>query len=252
MQSLIESRLSKRTFLSYLAMAPAALAALKFGGLEMTGRAYAADMAVKTSGPFTLPALPYKHSALEKAIDPATMEIHHGKHHQAYIDNLNKEVAKDPALSGKSLEDIIASISKYGPAVRNNAGGHWNHSFFWTIMTPEDTKPSEGLLSAINDSFGSMDDFKAKFEEAGTKQFGSGWAWLIVNKDGRLEITATPNQDNPLMDDAKVKGTPILGNDVWEHAYYLRYQNRRAEYLKAWWNVVNWARASELFAQVKR
>lgn len=252
MQSLIESRLSKRTFLSYLAMAPAALAALKFGGLEMTGRAYAADMAAKTSGPFTLPALPYKPSALKKAIDAATMEIHHGKHHQAYIDNLNKEVAKDSALSGKSLEDIIASISKYAAPVRNNAGGHWNHSFFWTIMTPEDTKPSEGLLSAINDSFGSMDDFKAKFEEAGTKQFGSGWAWLIVNKDGKLEITATPNQDNPLMDDAKVKGTPILGNDVWEHAYYLRYQNRRAEYLKAWWNVVNWARVSELFAQVKR
>lgn len=252
MQSLIESRLSKRTFLSYLAMAPAALAALKFGGVEMTGRAYAAAPVAKTAGPFTLPALPYKPSALEKAIDATTMEIHHGKHHQAYIDNLNKEVAKDSALSSKSLEDIIASISKYAPAVRNNAGGHWNHSFFWTIMTPEDTKPSEGLLAAINDSFGSMDDFKAKFEEAGTKQFGSGWAWLIVNKDGRLEITATSNQDNPLMDDAKVKGTPILGNDVWEHAYYLRYQNRRAEYLKAWWNVVNWARVSELFAQVKR
>lgn len=200
-------------------------------------------------GAFTLPALPYAADALDKAIDEQTMEIHHGKHHQAYIDNLNKEVEKTPALKGKTLEQILASVSKSSAAVRNNAGGHWNHSFFWTIMTPESTQPSPQLAATIDSAFGSMDEFKKKFEEAGTKQFGSGWAWLIVGKDGKLQIASTPNQDNPLMDDAKVKGTPILGNDVWEHAYYLRYQNKRADYLKAWWNVVNWNRVSELYAQ---
>ncbi|PZO86146.1 MAG: superoxide dismutase [Micavibrio aeruginosavorus] len=202
-----------------------------------------------TQGAFALPALPYTVDALEGAIDEETMQIHHGKHHQAYVDNLNKEIEKTAALKGKTLEQIMMTVSKYPAAVRNNAGGHWNHSFFWTIMTPETTQPSPQLAAAIDSSFGSMEEFKKKFEEAGTKQFGSGWAWLIVGKDGKLQVTSTPNQDNPLMDDAKVKGTPVLGNDVWEHAYYLRYQNKRADYLKAWWNVVNWNRVSELYAQ---
>jgi Fe-Mn family superoxide dismutase len=248
----MEKALSKRTFLGYLAAAPVALAALRYvQGEGFVSSAVAAEPAAP-SGPFTLPELPYATGALSRAIDKQTMELHHGKHHKAYVDNLNKEVGKDTSLSSKSIEEIIAGISNYPPAVRNNGGGHWNHSFFWTIMTPEKTEASAELTAAINESFGSLEDFKNKFEEAGTKQFGSGWAWLIVNKSSKLEITATPNQDNPLMDDAKVKGTPILGNDVWEHAYYLRYQNKRADYLKAWWNVVNWQRVSELYAQAKQ
>lgn len=244
--------LSKRTFLGYLAAAPIALAALKnFNGFIGSAEAAEVTTPAKVTGPFTLPALPYKQNALEKAIDGQTMTIHHGKHHQAYVDNLNKEVAADSKLSGKSLEDIIANISKYSMATRNNAGGHWNHTFFWNIMSPNQTSLSEELATAIEAKFGSLDDFKKKFEEAGTKQFGSGWAWLIVNKKGELEITSTPNQDNPLMNDAKVKGTPILGNDVWEHAYYLRYFNKRADYLKAWWNVVNWTKVSELYTAAK-
>lgn len=243
--------LSKRTFLGYLAVAPVAVAALKdFRWVPSASAAEAAKPA-PASGPFTLPPLPYKVSALEKAIDAQTMTLHHDKHHQAYIDKLNGEVANDSKLAGKSLDDIIANISKYNMTVRNNAGGHWNHTFFWDIMSPKQTTLSEDLAHAIEAKFGSLDDFKKKFEEAGTKQFGSGWAWLIVNKKGELEITSTPNQDNPLMDDAKVKGTPILGNDVWEHAYYLRYQNKRADYLKAWWSVVNWTKVSELYTAAK-
>lgn len=244
--------LSKRKFLGYMAAAPFGLAMLKIvGGADFISTAEAAAPTSKPSGPFTLPALPYPYGALSKAIDATTMQIHHGKHHQAYVDNLNKEVASDSKLQGKTIEQIIGSISKYSTAIRNNGGGHWNHTFFWNIMTPEKTEASKELTDAINATFGSMDEFKKKFEEAGTKQFGSGWAWLIVNKSGKLEITSTPNQDNPLMDDAKVKGTPILGNDVWEHAYYLRYQNKRADYLKAWWNVVNWTKVSELYAVAK-
>lgn len=200
--------------------------------------------------PFTLPDLPYETNALTPAIDAETMAIHHGKHHQAYIDKLNAEVDKDKNLQGKTLGEIIASISKYNTAVRNNAGGHWNHSFFWTVMAhPTQTgKPSTELQAAIDSSFGSLDKFKEAFEKAGTDRFGSGWVWLIVNKDKKLEIVSTPNQDNPMMDDAPVKGTPILGNDVWEHAYYLSYQNKRADYLKAWWQVVNWTKVSENYA----
>ncbi len=247
-------KLSKRTFLGYLAAVPVGLAALKsLGGDGFISSAHAAAPAAAPAptGPFTLPPLPYATGALAKAIDKQTMEIHHGKHHKAYVDNLNKEVEKDPKLKDKSIEEIVGSISKYPAAVRNNGGGHWNHTFFWSIMTPDKTEMSPELLAAINTAFGSVEDFKKKFEEAGTKQFGSGWAWLIVNKSGKLEITSTPNQDNPLMDDAKVKGTPILGNDVWEHAYYLRYQNKRADYLKEWWSVVNWTKVSELYAKAK-
>jgi Fe-Mn family superoxide dismutase len=193
---------------------------------------------------FTLPSLPYAHDALEPHIDKLTMEIHHGKHHQAYVDNLNKAVAGTENES-KSLEELVAAAGKISPAVRNNGGGHWNHSFFWAILAPNaGGEPKGKLADAIKSTFGSFDEFKEKLNAAGTTRFGSGWAWLIV-KDGKLEVTSTPNQDNPLMDVAEVKGTPILGVDVWEHAYYLKYQNRRPEYLKAFWNVVNWDAVSK-------
>lgn len=193
---------------------------------------------------FTLPSLPYAHDALEPHIDKLTMEIHHGKHHQAYVDNLNKAVA-GTENENKSLEELVAAAGKISPAVRNNGGGHWNHSFFWQILAPNaGGEPKGKLADAIKSTFGSFDEFKEKLNAAGTTRFGSGWAWLIV-KDGKLEVTSTPNQDNPLMDVAEVKGTPILGVDVWEHAYYLKYQNRRPEYLKAFWSVVNWDAVSK-------
>jgi Fe-Mn family superoxide dismutase len=188
---------------------------------------------------FTLPPLPFAPDALEPHIDAQTMQIHHGKHHQAYVDNLNKAVA-GTEHEAKSLEQLIASAGTISPAVRNNGGGHWNHTFFWEILTPGGSKqPAGAVADGINSAFGSFDAFKEKFNAAGLTRFGSGWAWLI-SRDGRLEVTSTPNQDNPLMDVAEVKGTPILGVDVWEHAYYLKYQNKRADYLNAFWNVVNW------------
>lgn len=195
---------------------------------------------------FTLPALPYAHEALEPHIDTLTMQIHHGKHHQAYVDNLNKAIAGTPNES-KSLEELVKAAGTISPAVRNNGGGHWNHTFFWESLAPNaGGAPSGKLADAIAAAFGSFDEFKEKFNAAGTTRFGSGWAWLLV-KDGRLEISSTPNQDNPLMDVAEVKGTPILGVDVWEHAYYLKYQNKRPDYLKAFWNVVNWTKVTERF-----
>jgi Fe-Mn family superoxide dismutase len=179
------------------------------------------------------------------------MEIHHGKHHQAYVDNLNKAIA-GTEHENKSLEELVASAGKISPAVRNNGGGHWNHSFFWKILGPNAGGEPKGKLSDdINSTFGSFDAFKEKFNNAGATRFGSGWAWLIV-KDGKLEVTSTPNQDNPLMDVAEVKGTPILGVDVWEHAYYLKYQNRRPEYLKAFWNAVNWDAVSQNYEAAKK
>jgi Fe-Mn family superoxide dismutase len=198
---------------------------------------------------FVLPPLPYAHDALEPAIDKATMEFHHGKHHQAYVDNLNKAVDADSALQGKSLEELFATISKAPKAVRNNGGGHWNHSLFWELLAPvgETGDPSAELAAAIDRDLGGMEAFKAAFNAAGAGQFGSGWAWLIV-QDGRLKVTATPNQDNPLMDVAEDRGAVVLAADVWEHAYYLNYQNRRADYLKAFWTVVNWNKANALFA----
>jgi superoxide dismutase, Fe-Mn family len=187
----------------------------------------------------TLPALPYGYDALEPHIDAQTMEIHHSKHHQAYVDNLNKAIEGTDAAN-LSLEDLVKNISKYPAAVRNNGGGHFNHSLFWTVLGPEAKAAPEGKLAeAINEAFGDLDALKEKMNTAGTTRFGSGWAWLIV-KDGKLEVTSTPNQDNPLMDVAEVKGTPIFGIDVWEHAYYLKYQNKRPDYLKAIWSVVNW------------
>lgn len=196
---------------------------------------------------FELPALPYASDALEPHIDKATMEIHHGKHHQAYVDNLNKALAGTDAES-KSLEEILANISSFPAAVRNNGGGHYNHSLFWTVLSPDGGgEPTSELAEAINEAFGSFEDFKKKFSEAGATRFGSGWAWLSVGADGKLQVSSTPNQDNPLMDVAEVKGTPILGMDVWEHAYYLKYQNKRPDYIAAFWNVVDWSAVAERF-----
>lgn len=188
---------------------------------------------------FTLPALPYAPTALEPHIDARTMEIHHGKHHAAYVNNLNAAI-QGTAHEGKSLEELMANISQLPAAVRNNGGGHWNHTLFWEIMGPNGGEPSGHVLSKINKNFGSMDEMKKQFADAATKRFGSGWAWLCVDADDNLFITSTPNQDNPLMDVAEKKGIPVLGLDVWEHAYYLNYQNRRPDYIGAWWNVVNW------------
>jgi Fe-Mn family superoxide dismutase len=191
-----------------------------------------------TADAFTLPNLPFAYNALEPFIDAQTMEIHHSKHHQAYVTNLNKAVLGTPN-EFTPLVDIIKNISKSTVAVRNNGGGHWNHTFFWEILSPKTTAPSENLMTMINRDFGSLEKMQADFNAAATSRFGSGWAWLIV-QDNKLKICSTPNQDNPLMDVAEVKGTPILGLDVWEHAYYLKYQNKRADYIKAFWNIVNW------------
>jgi Fe-Mn family superoxide dismutase len=200
---------------------------------------------------FELPALAYATDALEPHIDKMTMEIHHGKHHQAYVDNLNKALAGTDG-ENKSIEDIIKNISKYPMAVRNNGGGHFNHTLYWSTMSPNGGgAPSGELAKAIDAAFGSFDEFKKKFAEAGMTRFGSGWSWLSVAADGKLQVSSTPNQDNPMMDIAEVKGTPILGMDVWEHAYYLKYQNKRADYVGAFMNVVNWDAVSELFAKAK-
>jgi Fe-Mn family superoxide dismutase len=196
---------------------------------------------------FTLPNLPYAFSALEPHIDARTMEIHHGKHHNTYVTNLNNAIAGTDAEK-LGIEDICKNISKYPAAVRNNGGGHYNHSLFWTVLGPGGGSPTGALADAINSAFGSFDEFKTKFAAAGTGRFGSGWAWLIVDGSGKLAITSTPNQDNPLMDVAEAKGTPILGLDVWEHAYYLNYQNRRPDYIAAFWNVVNWGEVAKRFS----
>ena len=204
---------------------------------------------------FTLPPLPYAPDALEPHIDKATMEIHHGKHHNAYVTNLNKALESAPELSSKSLEDLLANNCAAVPegirtAVRNNGGGHWNHSLFWNLMAPNaGGAPTGDLSDAIKKAFGSFDTFKEKFGAAGAGRFGSGWAWLTKTASG-VEISSTPNQDNPIMD-GKDASSIIVGLDVWEHAYYLKYQNRRPDYIGAWWNVVNWSEASKRFAAAK-
>jgi Fe-Mn family superoxide dismutase len=204
-----------------------------------------------------LPNLPYAHDALEPHIDKTTMEIHHGRHHKAYVDNLNKAIAGNAALESKSLDALIADLAGVPDAirgpVRNNGGGHWNHSLFWKLMAPgAGGAPTGPVADAIQAAFGSFADFQAKFEAAGIGRFGSGWAWLVIH-GGKLEIVSTANQDNPLMGKAIAgcEGKPILGVDVWEHAYYLKYQNKRADYLKAFWNVVNWPEVSRLHAAAK-
>lgn len=201
-------------------------------------------------GKFELPALPYSFDALEPYIDKMTMEIHHDKHHAGYVNNLNKAV-EGTDMAGKSLEELFKNISKHPVAVRNNGGGHWNHSLFWTIMKQNGGgEPSGALADAIKSSFGSFNDFKTQFSNAAATRFGSGWAWLVV-QNGKLSVGSTPNQDNPLMDISDIKGTPILGLDVWEHAYYLKYQNRRPEYIEKWFNVINWAEVAKRFSEAK-
>lgn len=204
-----------------------------------------------------LPPLPYPADALEPHIDRQTMEIHHGRHHRAYVDNLNKALAGRPDLEAKSLEDLLKNLSavpeEIRTTVRNNGGGHWNHTFFWQIMAPQaGGAPTGPLAEAIRQTFGSFDEFKTRFEAAGLSRFGSGWAWLVID-GGRLEIVSTANQDNPLMGRAVAgcEGVPILGVDVWEHAYYLKYQNRRGDYLKAFWNVVNWREVERRYAAAR-
>lgn len=197
---------------------------------------------------FELPKLNYDFSALEPHIDAKTMEIHHGKHHQAYVGKLNDAIA-GTELEGQSIEQLMSNVSKHSAAVRNNGGGHFNHTLFWSVMSPNGGgEPTGKLAEAINKTFGSFEEFKTQFASAAATRFGSGWAWLVVH-DNNLVVTSTPNQDNPTMDIAEVKGTPILGLDVWEHAYYLNYQNRRPDYIGAFWNVVDWNVVGQLFEQ---
>ena len=202
---------------------------------------------------FALPPLPYAAEALEPAIDATTMTIHHDRHHAAYVANLNAQIAANPGLKTLSLEALQGQISRYPVAVRNNGGGHWNHSQFWAVMAPagQTGEPSEALLAAINASFGSLEAMQEQFNQAAAARFGSGWAWLIRTNDGQLAITSTANQDNPLMDLPGIeRGTPLLGLDVWEHAYYLHYQNRRPDYIQAWWSLVNWQEVNRRFEAV--
>jgi Fe-Mn family superoxide dismutase len=229
---------------------------VKFSTLAAAATMLPSSAMAQTPAAFSLAPLPYAFNALEPHIDARTMEIHHGKHHAAYVAGLNAALEKAPELKGKSLEEIFAGISavkdeSVRAALRNHGGGHWNHTLFWNTLAPAANSgaPSPALLKAIEESFGSMDDFKKAFNEAATKRFGSGWAWLI-SANGKLRITSTANQDNPLMKgivpDVDL-GTPLLGIDVWEHAYYLNYQNRRADYINAWWSVINWSQVSRQF-----
>ena len=214
-------------------------------------KAMSSSESVSLNEPFLLPTLPYSYDALEPFVDTMTMEIHYSKHHKAYVDNLNKAMAEGKINA--TLDELLMNTSKYSPIIRNNAGGHWNHSFFWKLMQPEGGGEPDGeIISSINEAFGSFDVFKSRLEEAGLKRFGSGWAWLIVDANKKLSIGSTPNQDNPLMDLSELKGTPILGIDVWEHAYYLKFQNRRGEYLKSWWNVVNWTEVNKNFEKAMK
>jgi superoxide dismutase, Fe-Mn family len=207
----------------------------------------ASDLVLLAGGRFEVPVLPYAYEALEPHIDKLTMQIHHDKHHRTYVDNLNKACAENKIEA--ELDDIIKNISKHPMAVRNNGGGHWNHSFFWKMMKPASSltnEPAGKVAAALKASFGSIEEMKTKFADAAKARFGSGWAWIVKGKDGKLSIGSTPNQDNPLMDISELKGTPILGLDVWEHAYYLKYQNKRPDYISAWWNVVNWDEVAKM------
>ncbi|HRE88416.1 MAG TPA: superoxide dismutase [Myxococcota bacterium] len=202
----------------------------------------------------TLAPLPYAYDALEPAIDKQTMEIHHGRHHKAYVDNLNAALADKPELAKLPLFELMKEAGKHGAAIRNNGGGHYNHMLFWQLMAPvgKGGTPSAALVKALDRDLGGMDNFKKAFAEAGAKRFGSGWAWLVVTADKTLAVTSTPNQDNPLMDVAEVKGMPILALDVWEHAYYLKYMNKRGDYIGAWWTIVNWNEVNKRFDAAMR
>ena len=219
---------------------------MKIYKVAALGAVFAAQFAFAQ---FKQSPLPYQYNALEGNIDAQTMEIHYSKHAAAYVANLNKAIAGTP-LEKESLYNILSTVSKQSPAVRNNAGGHFNHELFWTVLTPQkDTKPSAKLSAAINKEFGSLDALKEKMSKAGADRFGSGWAWLSVDKAGKLFVSSTANQDNPLMDVVEERGTPIFGIDVWEHAYYLKYQNKRGDYLTAIWNVTNWNEVSKRYEQ---
>lgn len=203
---------------------------------------------------FSLPPLPYAVDALEPAIDATTMTIHHDRHHGAYVANLNGQIQANPSLADLNLTDLQANISQFPLAVRNNGGGHWNHSLFWTLLAPagQGGSPSRDLIAAIDRDFGSIEAMRTQFEQAATARFGSGWAWLIRKPDGSLAITSTANQDNPLMDIPGIeRGVPLLALDVWEHAYYLKYQNRRPDYIQAWWPLVNWQEVNHRYAIAK-
>jgi superoxide dismutase, Fe-Mn family len=240
--------MNKRNFLKTIGLASIGTALFSFKNTETNDDliAYTNTNQMLQDGKFTLPNLPYAYDALEGDIDKPTMEIHHGKHHKAYVDNLNKAIIGSNEWN--SLEDILQKLNKKSlPALRNNAGGHWNHSFFWeSLSTTKNQQPGTKTAAAINTAFGSFSQFKDEFSKAATSRFGSGWAWLCKDKKGQLFITSTPNQDNPLMKKLADKvGTPILGLDVWEHAYYLKYQNKRADYIKAFFNIINWANVEE-------
>lgn len=213
----------------------------------------AAPAAAPAPAVFKQAPLPYPHDALEPVIDKMTMELHHGRHHKAQYDALNAIAANNAEVAKLSIEQILSQVSKFPAGVRNNAGGIWNHDFFWQIMAPADKrgKPSDALMAQITKDFGSFDKMKSDFNQGGATRFGSGWVWLIV-KDKKLVVTSTPNQDNPLMDAVEVRGTPIIGNDVWEHAYYLKYNNRRGEYLNNWWQVVNWNEINKRFDEAMK
>lgn len=200
---------------------------------------------------YTLPQLDYAYDALEPYIDAKTMEIHHSKHHQAYVDNLNKAIVEFD-LEDLTLVELFNQASTLPPVIRNNAGGHYNHSLFWKLISPKPSKPSGKLLEAIDATFGSFATFAEKFTTAAMSRFGSGWVWLFVNEEGKLEIGTTPNQDNPLMLHTTIKGQPVLALDVWEHAYYITYQNRRPDYVSQFWNIINWDFAGELYADAKQ
>ncbi len=242
---------SRRSFLAGAAALVAAAWAIPVVGQPQTTATESAGG--PTNGAHKLPPLPYAYEALEPHIDVQTMRIHHDKHHASYVEKLNAAVAKESSLSGKSVEELLRNIDSVPESVRtdirNNGGGHANHTMFWEIMTPGGAKqPSGELMEAINGAYENFDGFKKAFEEAGSKRFGSGWAWLVKPKgQSKLEVISTPNQDSPLLEGHE----PIMGNDVWEHAYYLKYQNKRADYLKAWWNVVNWDKVAERFAAIK-
>lgn len=239
--------LNRRNFLGFLGVGTGAIAATIYA----PNLAWAVDPTIaKPAAPaaFTLPPLPYAYNALEPHIDERTMQFHHDKHHAGYVKNLNSAIEKYPELRGKTAEDLIRNLKSLPEdvrtTVRNNGGGHVNHTMYWEIMGPKaGGEPTGELATAIQKNFGSFAEFKKQFNEAGTKRFGSGWAWLVRTKEGKLQVTSTANQDNPLMEGLY----PIMGNDVWEHAYYLLYQNRRAEYLQAWWNVVNWQAVSDRY-----
>lgn len=225
-----------------------AIAALPFSGFSQKNN-NKKDIAMTTINKLEFHNLPYAYDALEPFIDKMTMEIHHSKHHKAYYDNMMNAV-KGTDMEGKTLEEVFANMSKYPAAVRNNGGGYYNHNLYWEVMKVNGGKPSAKLEAAIVKIFGSMDELKKQFTDAGKTRFGSGWAWLSVDKDGKLFVSSTPNQDNPLMDVAEKHGTPILGMDVWEHAYYLKYQNKRPDYTEAFWNVINWEAVSKKYDSI--